>query len=102
VKNDKPAVWPLVIETAHTWNYPTAMLDDMRKRDAIGRERYGVALQPFNGRNALQDAYEEALDLVVYLRQAMEEQMGDRAYLIELRFRAALKLAGEIHELRQK
>lgn len=61
--NTKPAVWDLVI-------------DDMKERDRVGRERYGTPLQPFNGRNALVDAYQEALDLVVYLRQRIEE---DRA-----------------------
>lgn len=50
------------------------VIDDMRQRDAVGRERYGTPLQIHNGRDALQDAYAEALDLVVYLRQAIEEQ----------------------------
>lgn len=58
-----PAVWPLVI-------------DDMRTRDAVGRERYGTPLQPHNGRDALIDAYAEALDLCVYLRQAIFERDG--------------------------
>ena len=56
-----PAIWPLVIA-------------DMQARDAVGRERYGVPLQAFNGRDALVDAYQEALDLAVYLRQAIEER----------------------------
>lgn len=55
------AVWDLV------------MLD-MIERDKIGRERYGTPLQAFNGRDPLVDAYQEALDLVVYLRQALEER----------------------------
>ena len=59
--NNRPAVWPLVIE-------------DMRGRDVIGRERYGTPLQPHNGRDALVDAYQEGLDLVVCLRQAIEER----------------------------
>ena len=46
----------------------------MRQRDHEGYVKYSVRLQPHNGRNALQDAYEEALDLVVYLRQAIEER----------------------------
>ena len=58
--NDEPPVWELVIA-------------DMRARDAVGRERYGTPLQAHNGRDALQDAYEEVLDLAVYLRQAIEE-----------------------------
>jgi hypothetical protein len=61
VPSDRPAVWDLVIA-------------DMRERDAVGRQRYGTPLQPHNGRDALVDAYQEALDLVVYLRQAIEER----------------------------
>lgn len=59
--NDQPAVWDLV-------------LADMRARDAVGRERYGTALQPFNGRDSLTDAYQECLDLVVYLRAVIAER----------------------------
>jgi hypothetical protein len=61
VPNERPAVWDLVIA-------------DMRERDAVGRHRYGTPLQAHNGRDALVDAYQEALDLVVYLRQALEER----------------------------
>jgi predicted HAD superfamily Cof-like phosphohydrolase len=61
IPNDKPAVWDLVLQ-------------DMRNRDIMGRERYGTPLQPDNGRDPLIDAYQEALDLVVYLRQAIEER----------------------------
>lgn len=46
----------------------------MQERDRIGRERYGTPLQAHNGRDALVDAYQEALDLVVYLRQAIAER----------------------------
>lgn len=61
VPNDRPAVWALVIA-------------DMQARDAEGRRKYGTPLQPFNGRDALVDAYQEGLDLVVYLRQVLEER----------------------------
>ena len=64
--NNRPAVWNLVIE-------------DMRQRDADGRAKYGVPLQSFNGRDPLVDAYQEALDLTVYLRQAIEEVRELRA-----------------------
>lgn len=43
-------------------------------RRRLGIERYGTPLQAHNGRDALRDAYEEALDLANYLRQAMEER----------------------------
>ncbi len=39
----------------------------------LGKQRYGTALYANNGRSALRDAYEEALDLACYLRQALEE-----------------------------
>lgn len=52
--------------------------NDLEERYRIGLERYGVALQPFNGRDALIDAYEEAIDLVFYLRQAIYERDNDK------------------------
>ena len=51
---------------------------DMLDRDTVGRKRYGTRLQPHNGRDALVDAYQEALDLVVYLRQAIYERDGGK------------------------
>lgn len=47
---------------------------DLDERDRVGTKTYGVRLQPGNGRNALQDAYEEALDQALYLKQAIEER----------------------------
>jgi hypothetical protein len=72
VPNDLPAVWDLVIE-------------DMRRRDALGLSRYGTRLQPHNGRDALRDAYEEALDMVAYLRQEIEEREDLRAEVKRLK-----------------
>ncbi len=50
------------------------VIADIEKRKALGIRKYGTALQPHNGRDALQDAYEEALDLAIYLRQALMER----------------------------
>ena len=50
------------------------VLDDLRARAEQGKATYGVYLQAHNGRDALQDAYEEALDLSMYLRQAIEDR----------------------------
>lgn len=61
VPNDGPSMHDLVAE-------------DMMARKAHGLRKYNSLLQAFNGRSALQDAYEEILDLAVYLRQAIEEQ----------------------------
>ena len=48
--------------------------DDLNERYREGIRRYGVPLKPFNGRDALRDAYEEATDLALYLRQAIYER----------------------------
>ena len=50
-----------------------AVLEDIRERAESGRKKYGMYLQTDNGRNALWDAYQEAIDLVMYLRQKLLE-----------------------------
>lgn len=47
---------------------------DIAARKAEGIRRYGTPLRANNGRDALLDAYQEALDQAVYLRQAIEER----------------------------
>lgn len=51
-----------------------AVIADLKDRTRLGVQKYGRPLQTQNGRNALQDAYEEALDLCQYLKQARMEQ----------------------------
>ncbi len=46
----------------------------MISRDELGRRRYGVRLNPFNGRNPLQDLYEELMDACAYIKQEMVER----------------------------
>jgi len=78
IPNSQPPVWEQVIA-------------DMRERDATGRAKYGVPLQAFNGRKPLIDAYQEVLDLAVYLRQHVIE---DREKDVELkRLRTELDMA---------
>ncbi len=67
----QPAPQP---STGDVW---ALVLADMEDRRRLGIERYGVPLQAHNGRDALIDAYQEALDLAVYLRQAIEERPRD-------------------------
>jgi hypothetical protein len=50
------------------------VIEDIKERKRIGMERYGTPLQANNSRDALWDAYEEALDLCQYLRQLIEER----------------------------
>ena len=50
------------------------VLADLRERAEVGKLKYGTYLMAGNGRDALLDAYQEALDLVMYLRQAIVER----------------------------
>jgi hypothetical protein len=61
--SDRPEVHALVVA-------------DLEARDRLGRASYGVPLQPHNGRDFLLDAYQEALDLVKYLRGLLSERDG--------------------------
>jgi hypothetical protein len=58
--NERPHITDLVVA-------------DLVERKRIGTERYGTPLQPFNGRDALVDAYQEVLDLANYVRQRIWE-----------------------------
>ena len=60
----------------------------LRARNERGRITYGRTLETFNGRDAGQDAEEEVLDALVYLRQMRLE----RGRLIELLFDAYCEL----------
>ena len=64
IPNDLPDIQRLVIR-------------DIEARRALGIERYGTPLQPFNGRDALQDLYEELMDGVMYVRQEIEERTAN-------------------------
>jgi len=46
---------------------------DIEARARLGEEKYGERLRACNGRDALVDAYQEVLDLAVYLRQQLTE-----------------------------
>lgn len=48
------------------------VLADLKARAEVGKIKYGTYLMTKNGRDSLMDAYQEALDLVMYLRQAIE------------------------------
>ena len=105
-KNDKPAVWDLVLSdlknplyaTGFAQNVIDLVASDMKERDKIGIERYNTRLQPFNGRNALVDAYQESLDCSVYLRQAIEEGKSNLGYIYSSQIRICLHLRGALDE----
>lgn len=57
-------------------NVQAALRGALREREQYGRRKYGTALETHNGRDALTDAWEEALDLLTYLTQ-MRLERGD-------------------------
>ena len=53
------------------------VMKDLQARAQFGLDKYKTYLMTRNGRNALMDAYQEALDLCMYLRQALYEQNNE-------------------------
>lgn len=47
---------------------------DLKARDIVGKIKYGTSLKTNNGRNSLMDAYQEALDMCMYLKQRLMEE----------------------------
>ena len=70
--------------TVSELNVQDLVIEDIAERKALGIERYGEPLHPFNGRNSIRDAYEEGLDLAVYLRQVSLEHDAAALALYEL------------------
>jgi hypothetical protein len=61
--SNAPFVWDLV-------------LADIQGREDYGMKKYKTRLKANNGRDPLVDAYQESLDMCVYLRQAIYEKYG--------------------------
>ena len=85
-------VWPLVIADVEAYMPPSRLRDrfieQARRRDQLGREKYGTPLQTHNGRDPLVDAFQEAMDATVYLRAAVE-----RGYSVAYLYASARTLA---------
>lgn len=52
----------------------SALIEHLRQRAAFGKNKYGMELRSFDGRNTLADAREEALDLAVYITKEIMER----------------------------
>ena len=61
-----PATWDLVMEDFKA--RACEVIADMQERHTTGTQKYKKPLTAGDGRNSLVDAYQEALDLVVYLK----------------------------------
>lgn len=84
IRNANPAVWLAVIddvlETTPEGPVRDLLIKDMQDRDQWGRSKYGVPLQPNNGRDALVDLYQEFLDATVYIKQYLLENPGNSLF----------------------
>lgn len=50
-----------------------SLIEAIHERASFGFEKYGTHLKPHNGRNALNDALQESLDMNFYLMQKVVE-----------------------------
>lgn len=110
--NEHPPVWRKAVDAiaAHAEREPSAVARSLlacvavgiEQRAAVGRRTYGVDLQPHNGRDAMRDAYEEALDAVMYLTQAEIEADGERRERCREAAALAIALAASVLSLRMK
>lgn len=73
-KRANPAAAPQPTPTGDGVVVLNEVVRDLQDRAAMGHMKYGTKLRTHNGRNALLDAYQEALDLAMYLKQALMEQ----------------------------
>jgi hypothetical protein len=87
-------------ELANGDEFSKRILADLVDRAEQGREKYGTYLETHNGRDALWDAYQEALDAVMYTRQHYLEiaENGGTVLIVSARamFRSAVGLARHI------
>jgi hypothetical protein len=69
------------------------VVEDIKYRKLFGEKKYGVPLRANNGRDALQDLYEELLDAIQYLKQLQieREEQKEKAHTYIL---MALNAAG--------
>ena len=75
-KNQRPAATPEPMSKPGLDNVLPEVKKDLDARDRLGIMKYKTSLQTHDGRDALNDAYQEALDLVMYLKQAIMERDG--------------------------
>lgn len=109
---DRVPVWQLVVadfkkHQREEFNDPDgegdpayqAVVVDMTARDQLGRERYGTPLTTHNGRDSLIDAYQEQLDLAVYLRTWLEEHPRDSVDISDPKSRVFRSIRRRVREI---
>jgi hypothetical protein len=70
-------IWESVISAylkrSKQFPYYKEIVKDFKERDEFGRSKHKVPLQPFNGRNAVNDTKQEIMDAAAYSYQMWEE-----------------------------
>ena len=74
----------------------TEIAEDIEDRIKIGERKYGSRLKSFNGRDALQDALDECLDLINYSKQCQIEGLDKDGTLFLLSMGVAALLKEKI------
>jgi len=82
-----PAATPEPVPTGNGQPVITEIIRDLLDRDKMGTKKYGTTLRAGNGRDALNDALQEALDLVMYLKQAIMERDACQCRVSEFDYR---------------
>lgn len=90
-EGEGPEVWPLIYDSTRLV-LPDWLRADMRERHELGRAKYGTGLRVWNGRDCAVDAYQEALDLAVYLTQAQQRIGSPGLVALNLARHQALQL----------
>lgn len=76
-RQESRKVLDAVLVEVDRWVGGAPVAEALIARDEMGSAKYGTSLMTHNGRAALVDAWQEALDLVMYLGQAVQEGRGD-------------------------
>lgn len=79
-------------------NAQDALIKAIEERKAIGLERYGTLLQPFNGRNSFKDILDEFVDGAVY-GMALEMERAEMVEEVELAHGFLNSIFGPEHEV---
>lgn len=108
IAQETPGMHDLVItDVTHAWaNTPSligsdeekgilGVIEELEARKEFGLKKYGTLLQAGNGRDPFRDALDEALDLVVYIKQILVERGGDPnvATALDRMYRDALEMS---------
>lgn len=93
---DSMATDPQPTPTGNGSDVTDLVINDMQVRREAGIKKYGTSLKTHNGRKALVDAYQESLDMTLYLRQKLGEHEGPHPIPVKLTDQITVKLVQQM------